>query len=157
MLHALQEVLVVGDVQQQGQLRGIGFSRFKRGVEQAIVGAVVADGGQAGLLRQVCGGMQRAPKPALALRAADAQRDIALLAQLVGDVRCVATTQQCLTHAEQFSFEQLLVELDEVALAGPIENDPGDQRNHGGTACKQQCQPAAQGQSAHQSARSSRT
>jgi hypothetical protein len=73
VLHALQEVLVMGDVQQQGQLRRIGLA-FKQGrVQHAVVGAVIVDGRQPRLLRKLIGQTRRAVIPAPTVAAGDAQ------------------------------------------------------------------------------------
>ncbi|MOA47844.1 hypothetical protein D3C78_1705170 [compost metagenome] len=61
------------------------------------------------------------------------------------------------TQANQLAIQQLLVELNEVRLAGAAEQHPGEQRHHGGARRKQQGQAAAQGEAAHQAERSSRT
>ncbi|MNN51959.1 hypothetical protein D3C81_1666240 [compost metagenome] len=130
MLHALQEVLVMGDVQQHCQLRGIGVFRVERGVEHAVIGAVVANCQQAGLLRQILGDLRRTVIPALAVSAGNAQRQIGLTAQLIRQPRLTLSGLNILqgaAQANQLTVQLLLVEFDEVRLAGAVEQHPGKQ------------------------------
>ena len=79
MLHALQEVLVVGDVEHQRQLRRVGLAGHQRRVVDAIVGTGVLQAVQAGGRWQ--GDTWRVIEPALPGRA-DTQCKIGLAVEL---------------------------------------------------------------------------
>ncbi len=136
------------------------FVRVERGVEHAVIGAVLTEGRQPGLLRQLLGDVRRTVVPALAVAAGDAQRQIGLPAHFIRQPRFAGARLDSLqgaAQADQFAVQLLLIEFDKVRLAGAVEQHPGEQRNHGGTRGKQQGQARTQGQAAHQAPRSSST
>ncbi len=164
MLHALQKVLVMGDVQHQDQLRGAGLLGIQRRVVHPVAGAGALQAVQAGRSGQVIWDAQRAVKPALAVGGIDAHRQVGLMAQLVfqcgdawGEQRRGVGALQGAAQGHQLAVEQLLVQLEEVFLAGLVEQHARQQRDHGGAAGKQQGQAAGQGQALDQLNRSSST
>ena len=64
---------------------------------------------------------------------------------------------QSAAQGHELAVELLLVQLDEVRLAGAVEQHAGEQRDHRGARRKQQCQAAGQGEALDQLKRSSST
>ncbi|MNR04796.1 hypothetical protein D3C85_1207860 [compost metagenome] len=163
LLHARKKMLVVSDVQQQGQAHRILFAGLQRRVEAAVVSTVDMQGADARV-----GGRDRqvglAVEPELAVAAADAQGQVGLVAQLglqggqaLRQCATVVDTFQQLAQYRQLAGEQLLVQFDEVGFAGTAEQYAGQQRDDSGAGGEQQGQAAAQGQATHQAPRSSST
>ena len=160
MLHARKKMLVMGDVQQQRQLWRIRCVRVERGAQHAVIGAVMADGRQAGLQRQILRNLHRAVIPVLSVATGNAQRQIGLTAEFIGQPRLALGRLEILqgaAQADQFRLQLLLIKFDEVRLAGAVEQHPGEQRDHRSAGGKQQRQARAQGPTTHHSERSSST
>ncbi|MNG16689.1 hypothetical protein D3C84_1006260 [compost metagenome] len=127
-------------------MRGISFVGEQRRIQDAVVSAVVIDRRQSGCLRELVGQARRTVVPALAIAAGDAQRQVGLAAHLIGQLDCAVAGSKVVqraAHANQPGIQQLLIEFNEMRLAGAAEQDSGDQRHHCGTRGKQQCQATA--------------
>ncbi|MNE77165.1 hypothetical protein D3C80_1734590 [compost metagenome] len=120
-------------------------------------------GGQPGGLR-----CMRQPaaafEPGGAIAGTDTQGQVGLVTQFIVQGRQAglelisrADASQLRTKQRQARVQQLLVEFDEVLLAGPAEQQTGAQRDGGGAGGEQQGQAAAEGNPAHHSVRSSST
>ncbi|MNN38144.1 hypothetical protein D3C81_1521260 [compost metagenome] len=85
-LHALQEMLMVGDVEVQRQLRGLWFGRVQRHCQAAVIGAVGMQGRKP---RGGCGvgQLRAAVEPRRAVVTADAQGQVSLVAELIAQGR----------------------------------------------------------------------
>ncbi len=71
MLHALQKVLVMGDVEDQGQLRRGRLAGIQRCCVEPVGGAGLLQAAQAGTARQRGGQAGGAVEPELAIDVAD--------------------------------------------------------------------------------------
>ena len=130
-LHLFEEVLVVGDVQQQGQAQ-VALLRAHHPVGGVLVIPVLR-------VRQAVR-QCAAAEPDLAVRPFDAQRQFGVALQLLFQCRAPRDQRRGAGHAlqqlaehRQLALQLLLVQLDEVHLAGAVEQGAGQQR-HGGCA-----------------------
>ncbi len=103
-------------------------------------------------------------EPGGTVAAVDAQGQVGLVAQFIaqgGQARLQlgrgGDAGQLGAEQRQARVQQLLVQFDEVLLAGPAEYQAGAERDRGGAGGEQQGQAAAEGDPAHHSARSSST
>lgn len=161
MLHALQEMLVVSDIEHQRQLWRVGLVCPQRCVVDAVVGAGVLQAVQAGAGGQIDAGCT--VKPALAL-GGDTQRQLGLAIELGAQLGFTLREQfwrvdtlQRAAQCHQLAVELLLVQLNEVRLAGAVEQHARDQRHHRRAGREQQRQATGQGQALDQLTRSSST
>ncbi|MNF90500.1 hypothetical protein D3C84_730660 [compost metagenome] len=161
-LHAFEEVLVVGDVQCQGDARRDRVFSSQGRTIGPVVGAVLLPVVQTVAPR----GAEPfgAVEPVSAVAALQAQGEIRVQAQF--GLQGVQARRQgggavhfAHQRAEggQPAFQQLLVEFDEVGLAGAAEEHASGQRDGGGAGGEQQAEAGSEGESAHQPPRASST
>ncbi len=74
-----------------------------------------------------------------------------------GELFSTADTIQYVAEDRQLAAQQLLVQFDEVCLAGAAENEAGQQRHGGGAGGEQQAQAQAEGEAGTHASRSSST
>jgi hypothetical protein len=152
----LQEVLVMTDVEDHGESRRSVVAGLQRGAEFAV-------GGQAGMRR-----LRQALEPEVAIRAVQAQAEVGMACQFAQQFRFAAAhllfraeAAQLIAKHRELGGHRHMVELDEMLVDGPAEDQSGDQRDRRRAGGEHQAQADAEGHpraepGAH-SSRSSRT
>ncbi len=134
LLHALQEMLVVGDVEDQGQFGRSSLAGVQRCIEEPVGGCAILQADQSGLGGQFPGQSIGAVEPRLAVGALDFQGQVGTqvdfvlqtLAQWLEVGEAVHLAQGA-AQLGQAAIEQLLVKFDEVRFAGTVEQHAGHQ------------------------------
>ncbi len=124
LAHALQEVLVMTDVEDHCELRRSVVAGLQRGAEFAV-------GGQAGMRR-----LRQALEPEAAIRAVQAQAEVGMACQFAQQFRFAAAhllfraeAAQLIAKHRELGGHRHMVELDEMLVDGPAEDQSGDQRD----------------------------